>query len=210
MNFEDREKVIEELGLEAEKAEVYEDIPLIGFDFFKKNVFVNCWHMNSSESIAMWKLYLESDNGIAIKSSFQSLQEAVDTNEEYKTFISAVDYIDYEKEIMPEYNALLPFVYKRKEFEHEKELRTIIYSPPPSEPDGFDEEKGAPRLKTKWEEQPIGIDLEIDLENLIDGIHVAPKAPDWHIDTIKDILSTYELNVPVSRSGIKSEPYDPN
>jgi hypothetical protein len=32
--------------------------------------FASCWHMNEHESAAMWKLYLKSDEGIAIQSTF--------------------------------------------------------------------------------------------------------------------------------------------
>jgi len=38
---------------------------------------VNCWHMNKYESAAMWKLYLKSDEGIAIKSTFRRLRDSV-------------------------------------------------------------------------------------------------------------------------------------
>lgn len=36
-------------------------------------VVVNCWHMNATESAAMWKLYLPGGEGIAIRSSFERL-----------------------------------------------------------------------------------------------------------------------------------------
>ena len=34
---------------------------------------VNCWHINEHESAAMWDLYLKSNEGIAIQSTYQKL-----------------------------------------------------------------------------------------------------------------------------------------
>jgi hypothetical protein len=31
---------------------------------------INCWHMNEHESAAMWKLYLKSNEGISIQSTY--------------------------------------------------------------------------------------------------------------------------------------------
>src|SRR5438874_100812 len=42
---------------------------------FRKTMFVNCWHVNNHESAAMWKLYLKSDEGVAIQSSVARLTD---------------------------------------------------------------------------------------------------------------------------------------
>ena len=34
---------------------------------------INCWHLNDHESAAMWKLYLKSNEGIVIQSTFTNL-----------------------------------------------------------------------------------------------------------------------------------------
>lgn len=42
--------------------------------FFKNNrniICVNSWHMNNYESAAMWKIYLKSNEGIAIQSTYK-------------------------------------------------------------------------------------------------------------------------------------------
>ena len=36
-------------------------------------MLINCWHESDHESAAMWKLYAKDDNGIAIKTDFDSL-----------------------------------------------------------------------------------------------------------------------------------------
>jgi hypothetical protein len=34
----------------------------------RKKMFISCWHANEQESAAMWKLYLQSNEGMAIRS----------------------------------------------------------------------------------------------------------------------------------------------
>ena len=38
---------------------------------FLENVSINCWHANDTENAAMWRVYLSSQEGIAIKSSIK-------------------------------------------------------------------------------------------------------------------------------------------
>jgi hypothetical protein len=90
----------------------------------QKDNFLNCWHMNEYESMAMWRLYGEQNKSIAIQSTYEKLHNAVT---EYVT-LGLVEYIDYEKDTMFEgkqYGAPI-FFFKRKAFEFEHELRGIM------------------------------------------------------------------------------------
>lgn len=40
----------------------------------KEEFAINCWHLNDHESAAMWKLYLKTNEGIVIQSTFSKLQ----------------------------------------------------------------------------------------------------------------------------------------
>jgi len=86
---------------------------------FVKYTIINCWHLNEYESAAMWKLYLKSNEGIAVRSTFNRLKVSFEA-EKRVIFIGKVQYIDYEKDWLPEGNALYPFVHKRKSFAHEQ------------------------------------------------------------------------------------------
>ena len=83
--------------------------------------FVNCWHMNEVESVAMWQLYAKSSEAVAIQSTYQDLHRLLPND----TYIGVVKYIDYKTQWMPEGNAFYPYVHKRRSFEHERELRAI-------------------------------------------------------------------------------------
>ena len=115
-NVSERREAIEEKFL---------DIVSSNLKMLKEFVAVNCWHINRYESAAMWKLYLKSNEGIAIRSTFGRLRDSL-KDEEHKIYIGKVQYIDYEKDKIPDDTSFSPFVHKRKSFEHEKELRAII------------------------------------------------------------------------------------
>src|SRR5215212_227821 len=62
-----------------------------------RQVLINCWHMNKAESAAMWALYSQAGQGIAIRSTLERLLEALP--EQYGDAAigaSAVTYMDYE------------------------------------------------------------------------------------------------------------------
>ena len=39
----------------------------------QKEMFISCWYANESESAAMWKLYLQSNEGVAIRTDYATL-----------------------------------------------------------------------------------------------------------------------------------------
>jgi len=97
--------------------------------YHREVTFVNSWHIKEHESAAMWRLYLNNDEGIAIQSTYQKFVEALADYEDFEVYIGKIKYIDYEKEAIPMGNTLSPFLYKRKSFEHEDELRSLIWTP---------------------------------------------------------------------------------
>ncbi|KAF5417645.1 MAG: hypothetical protein C5S38_01275 [Candidatus Methanophagaceae archaeon] len=116
---------------------MYKDIPEDSFNemqrqltSFSKDIrrftIMNCWHINDYESAAMWNLYLKTDEGVAIQSTFKRLTESFLNHAEHDVHIGTVKYIDYETEWLPERYSFNPFLHKRKSFEHERELRAII------------------------------------------------------------------------------------
>ena len=125
---------------------------------------INCWHMNDFESAAMWKLYLQSNEGIAIQSTFSKLKKAV-TESDLIVLIGTVNYIDYDKEVINPFNGFNSFLHKRKSFEHEKELRVILWDKMKTNKDLVD-------LSNK-----TGCHIKIPLEELIENVYVSPNSP---------------------------------
>ncbi len=170
---------------------------------FIKFTAINCWHLSEYESAAMWKLYLKSNEGIAIQSTFKGLKDCFKHGEE-DIFIGRVKYIDYEKAWLPEGNTLYPFVHKRKSFEHEQELRAIIQK-------FRHKNKGEYTNimdEIDWSKPPFddGIYVQVDLSVLIDKISLAPTSPKWLFELVKSVTKIYGLDKAILQSSLDDVP----
>ncbi len=171
------------------------------YDEFRKSVNLSSWHMNENESAAMWEICLQSNEGVTIQSTFKRLKDSFNPHKEDEIHIGKVKYVDYRKDSIPKGNIFNPSLYKRKAFEHERELRAVIMKFAPQE-----ETIGKHILYVdpKW----FGIHVKTDLNILIDKIVVSPNVPDWFIDLVISIVKKYELNKKVEPSELsKGPPY---
>lgn len=153
---------------------------------------VNCWHMNDFESAAMWKLYLKSNEGIAIQSNFKKLKKIL-TKSRFQFFIGTVNYIDYENDKLEFDNSFLPFVHKRKSFSHENELRAII----PIE---------APKNSGKIDLSEGGWKIKINLNELIENIYISPESPEWMTKLIADTCQKFGYGFNIINSRMNDKP----
>lgn len=160
----------------------------------RKFTIINSWHMNEHESAAMWKIYLKTEEGVAIQSTFKRLTRSL--KNEYDVFVGKVKYIDYEKEWLPEGNIFYPYLRKRKSFEHERELRAIIQKIPVT----------GGKLDLKKEIFETGAYISVDLNILIEKIFVSPTAPKWFDELIKAIVRKYNLAKEVVKSNLANGP----
>jgi hypothetical protein len=181
--------------------EVYKEsgIPQESFEFVSKFVewvrqwtFINCWHMNEHESAAMWKLYAQTNEAVAIQSTYQYLRNCLPEN----VFVGVVNYIDYETQWLPEDNIFWPFVHKRKSFEHERELRALILEYPKND-------KGEIVRISNTESGKL---VPISPEELIENVYVAPGAPPWFVELVRKITSQFRYNFEVKQSILSKAP----
>src|SRR5262249_51543031 len=97
-----------------------------GPEFWKKQrqrYVVNCWHQNDHESAAMWKLYLKSDEGVAVASSPEKLRDSIH-DAGYLMNIGSIEYVEFDSYSFFN-NIFAPVMRKRKSFAHEHELRIV-------------------------------------------------------------------------------------
>lgn len=157
--------------------------------FMRPQLFVNCWHMNEYESPAMWKLYAAHHESICIQTTYKKLAEGLPGT----CFLGVVKYIDYNKSTIEFGNALNPIVHKRIAFEHEREVRAVIW------------ESGDPSaVFTKLGEQ--GRLIPINPDTLIEQIFISPDAQPILQDVVADLATTYNVPAPVIRSEVNAEP----
>jgi hypothetical protein len=158
----------------------------------RKCTAINCWHMNNHESAAMWSLYLKSDEGVAIQSTYSKLKNSL--VDDKRIYLGKIQYIDYDKEhIEGRNNLIAPFMYKRKSFEHEQEIRALIFQWPDH---------------TDFSQSTIeqGLKIEVNIQQLIERVYVAPNTPDWFFDLIKSVITRYGYDFEVTRSKLNERP----
>jgi hypothetical protein len=160
-------------------------------EFGRETAYANCWHAKNSESAAMWDIYSKHDQPIAIKSNVSRLIDAVesiDTN----VYIGKIVYIDYYSDrenlsasTVEELNRLYgrtehsnlyyPILLKRKEFEHEHELRVVV---------------------SDMEDNPTHKNMGADFGRLIDEVYINPSASDRFIETVQNAVE--DSKIPIS------------
>ena len=158
----------------------------------RRGMFISCWFASEHESAAMWKLYLQSPEGIAIQTDHDALAAAID-NSPLSARTTMVKYVDYDKVPIPLGNLFFPFVHKRLSFAHEAELRAIIWS--------F-EDVNKPQIP----EDSTSVQIAVLPEELIKAVHVAPTAPKWFGKLVEQLLRRYSLAIPVVRSSLYDRP----
>jgi hypothetical protein len=173
-----------------------------GRQFVKANrefTFVNSWYAQAHESAAMWSQYLKSQDGIAIQSTYKRLIDSLSGYEEYEIHIGMIKYIDYSVEVIPMGNILSPFMYKRKSFEHERELRCLIWTPQHGKND-------LTSTNTNKYKDTFGIYVPVDLELLIQRIYLAPTSPVWVRNLLQSIVKKFKVEKPIIQSDLASVP----
>jgi len=161
-------------------------------DCFKPCLYVSCWHRNEYEA-ALWKLYLKSDEGIAIQSTATRFAKSFGNHED-PVFIGEVSYIDYDKHDIQAGNMYSYAMFKRKSYEHENEIRAVT-SPSITLEDGR-------RIMSDGDGR-VGLLIPVKLSELIESVYVAPMTPTWFVDLVKAVLNRYGLKVEVKQSSLE-------
>jgi hypothetical protein len=187
----------------------------------RRHVFVNCWHMNDDESEAMWKLYSKSSDAVAVQSTYERLSDSFKEYDEEDVYIGTVNYIDYKKQPVPlstakepVVNLFYPFIHKRRSFEHERELRAVIsyWGETPELMYDGDEEIEIPQPKVKsekfYKEKGVlfGLNVPVNLDELIENIFVSPTANKWFEDVVNSVMKKYGLNQKAEKSPLADDP----
>jgi hypothetical protein len=159
--------------------------------------FVNCWHMNPHESMAMWRIYAQIGAGIAIRSTFQSLLRNLE-HADQKIYVGMVRYLDYEADVAPDWTPVAPFIVKRASFAHENELRAVFSLDIPGQA-RHEWEKATPPDKP-------GVLVPVKLLSLVEQVFVAPQSPSWFAELVESISHKLGLKVQVKHSNIDTDP----
>jgi hypothetical protein len=157
-----------------------------------KDYFVNCWHVNENESEAMWKLYLQGDQGIVLRSSVQRLINSLAGYAPH-VHIGKVKYVDHFTSEVAVNNFFEFALLKRRSLEHERELRAVIWGRPL-------------RFQNTITDCDVGINAACCLDTLIEEIRVAPTAKDWFLEIVRSVSQAYRFGFSVQPSYLARPP----
>jgi hypothetical protein len=153
----------------------------------RKNVVISSWHINEYESYAMWQIFTKNNEGLAIQSTIGRLQDALLPENRYDQHIGEVKYIDYKKEYIPFDNNFFPFLFKRKSFQYEREVRIIS------------------NLTEHSLNINEGVKANVDINSLIEKIYIHPKSENWYKNLVIQLMQQLGFDFEIEKSDLESD-----
>ena len=153
----------------------------------REKVAVSSWHINEYESFAMWQIFTQNSEGLAIQSTVKRLQDALIPEKNYKQYIGEVNYIDYKKEYIPFDDLFFPFLFKRKSFQYEREVRIIT-----------DVTDNNIKLND-------GLKINVDINQLIEKIYIHPKSENWYKNLVIQLVKQLGFDFEIEKSDLESD-----
>jgi hypothetical protein len=115
------------------------------------------------------------------------LQKALEPEKKYSQYIGEVNYIDYKKEYIPFDDLFFPFLFKRKSFQYEREIRII----------------------SDISEKKIiindGLKIDVDVNQLIEKIYIHPKSENWYKNLVIQLVKNLNFNIEIEKSDLESD-----
>jgi hypothetical protein len=174
----------------------YEEIKKIAennskfLDYYKshrESVVVSSWHTNEYESFAMWQIFTKNNEGLAIQSTLGRLKEALQPERNFEQYIGEVNYIDYKKEYIPFDNTFFPFLFKRKSFQYEREIRVLT------------------DVSTKNITINEGLKINVNINTLIEKIYIHPKSENWYKKLVIELVEKLGFGFEIEKSDLESD-----
>ena len=153
----------------------------------REKVAISSWHINEYESFAMWQIFTQNSEGLAIQSTIGRLEKALVPENKYEQFIGEVNYIDYKKEYIPFDDMFFPFLFKRKSFQYEREVRIIS-------------DISSSNIKIN-----DGLKIDVDINQLIEKIYIHPKSENWYKNLVIELVSKLDFDFTIEKSDLESD-----
>lgn len=181
--IKNKERLVDEIKniqlTNLDLAKSYADREEIIISTYRSYSFANCWSKYDAESIALWKIYLNGTRfGVAIQTTYEKLKKVLE-KPEYEILLGEVQYC-VEVEALQQQTI---FLRKTPPYKFENEVRALILNQYTSE--------GAREGKPRFE---YGIEVKIDLVELIDKVYLPPLSPKWFEKTVSEIITKYGYN----------------
>lgn len=159
-------------------------------DYYKshrESVVVSSWHTNEYESFAMWQIFTKNNEGLAIQSTLGRLKKALQPERNFEQYIGEVNYIDYKKEYIPFNDTFFPFLFKRKSFQYEREIRVLT------------------DVSSKKIIINEGLKINVDINTLIEKIYIHPKSENWYKKLVIELVEKLGFGFQIEKSDLESD-----
>ncbi len=153
----------------------------------REKVAISSWHINEYESFAMWQIFTQNSEGLTIQSTIGRLQESLVLETNFKQYIGEVNYIDYKKEHIPFDDMFFPFLFKRKSFQYEGEVRLIT-------------DIGDSNIKINE-----GLKINVEINRLIGKIYIHPKSENWYKNLVIQLVKQLGFDFKIEKSDLESD-----
>jgi len=176
---------------------------------FDKLFFINCWNISSQESAAMWKIYTQNNQGVALQTTYKKLVNSIEHIEQKNIALGLVEYINHKTLKFENENSLNfvnsvynPFFLKHISYNYEKEFRLVYY------------EYNKTNIKSETKEILLGkmqyayniregINIPLNnLNNLIENVYASPFMESWQIEILDILLEKFLINKKIKHSDL--------
>jgi len=169
----------------------------------RAHLYVNSWCL-TNESMAMWQIYGPPPYGVAVTSTVDKYQRALKIPPSFRqqVLFGKVKYHD-DLAVSPEIrrdfsDGAIPLgpkcfervltlgLHKRSCYKYETEWRAVLYQDPKPE--------------------VSGVQIPVDLDQMISSVYVAPRAEDFFVEVVSSIMDKFSLRKPLESSSLLAAP----
>ena len=173
-----------------------------------RTALISCWTESGHESSLMWKAYAGPE-GVAIRTTFQHLQESIRSVAELPVTFGQVEYVDYRRKEVPRFG-WAPLFHKRMEYGGEGEVRAVLPGSPFKTLDGG-HHLDIPDIPLDPDvAKQRGRYVPVNLESLVKEIVLPPHVAPWLAQAMKSVIHCSPVRTRVTRSSIESPPNQSN
>lgn len=138
----------------------------------RQSYYISCWYLFGEETAAMWKTY--GENGVAVRSTYNRLKSVLNVLPDD----AMLGLVRYGAEHLTRWNLMQFISTKQKQYEHEKEVRAMLWIRDPNESGNrhIDRDNCIHEQPVYPTPNPEGIKRAVDLATLISEVIVSPYA----------------------------------
>lgn len=156
------------------------------------NYNISSWNINKNESYALWKIYTQDHSAVAIRTNITKLITSFKNND-YWQHIGKINYFDHPSNFKFDSNIMNVALNKFDYYSFENELRILNIVP------------ANVKIKDASTNESGNIRVNMNLDELIEAIYLAPNATEDDFNNVKKLLYENNLSKDIYISGINDK-----